>query len=135
MTVFSCTHFWIYIALNKVLRDINSILSQCVQIAGLCCVPCLLMMTLIDQNINKDIHAALAFVFLGMELFYVFSIKAILLPSHPLYQSHFKSRLRNMRKCDSIIILCTLVTTIEFYVANLPSNRDSFFHGTVQATS
>lgn len=66
MSVFSCTHFWIYIAMNSVLREIKTCCSRCVQLAGMCCIPCLLLMTLIDQNISKDIHATFAFLFLGL---------------------------------------------------------------------
>ena len=127
---------WIYVALNaSVLHDIKTLFSQFVQIVGLCCVPCLMLMTMIDQSIDKDIHAGLAFLFLGLELIYIFSVKLILLPSHPLYLSYFKPKLRAVSKYDSFLLFSTLVTSIEFYVANLDSNRDSFFHHSLQAAS
>ena len=82
MTLYALGHFWIYVTINSLLP--NTCFSKSVKFTGLITAPLLLGMTFIDQNISKDLHAILAFLFLGCGAYFVISVKAVLLPRLPI---------------------------------------------------
>lgn len=59
--------------------------------------------------------------YLFLMLFYIFSLRWVLLRRHPLFRSHFKSLLSTMHKWDLVLCLSTLFFLIEVYISSFSS--------------